>query len=85
MYKIIVAFSIEAQSIADEHGGISKLKNFKKDVKKGYDWDEKEFETKAEIDAYILGLQDGNGWSREVAYEWEKVIKSDSSNKKQTS
>lgn len=61
-YKIIIAFSAEAADYA-ENNSIAKMKKNKK-FKKGYDWDIKSFKTKPEMNAYLKGINDGNGWDQ---------------------
>lgn len=69
MIKLLVVFSLEAHSHVDEHGyGVTKLKK-NKELTKGRDWDIREFKTKAELEAYKIGLEDGNGWVDEADYE----------------
>jgi hypothetical protein len=68
-FKLRIAFSMEAQSLLDDHA-FDKLEKSRK-VRKGYDWDNKEFASEEARDAYIQGLKDGNGWSNEPY--WEKI------------
>jgi hypothetical protein len=73
MYKLLVVFSREAQSYTEKHG-IEKLLTVKapsiagQQLKKGYDWDLKEFQTLAERKAYIQGMEDMNGWMSDPEY-----------------
>jgi len=62
MYTLFVAFSREAADYAEEHG-FKKIAT-KKKLRKGYDWDEKIFNTQNELNAYAEGLEDGNGWDQ---------------------
>ena len=67
-YELFLAFSSEAQ----EEIEISKRTPswFKKTkFDDGYGWAFKTFNSKEERDAYIQGLEDGNGWSNDVYYE----------------
>jgi hypothetical protein len=69
MFKIIAVFSMEAQSYASDHG-VDMLTKRTRKFRKGYDWTKKTFKTEAERQAYIDGLEDGNGWHNEPM--WEK-------------
>lgn len=76
MHKLLVIFSLEAHGVLEElNENTSSFKNQDKItldgtvIHKGYDYDIKEFKSQEEVDAYILGLEDGNGWSDDVWFE----------------
>ena len=72
---LFVTFSKEAQNYFEEHGTANVFnKGFSvKGLKKGSDWDIKEFGTVGEMGAYTRGLEDGNGWSNEVMWQAKPV------------
>jgi hypothetical protein len=60
VFKVLATYSEEA-SLTLDAGNVSDIINSEVLVL-GRDWDIKEFDTKAEADAYIQGILDANGW-----------------------
>jgi len=60
VFKVLATYSEEANLTLDV-GNVSDIINSEVLVL-GRDWDIKEFDTKAEADAYIQGILDANGW-----------------------
>jgi hypothetical protein len=63
-FKLTAVFSREAQDIVEERSLTAMKRN--KAFTRGHEWKEKSFKTEAEMQAYIDGLDDGNGWTSEV-------------------
>lgn len=60
MVKIKVIFGEDACNYYDEHPNQKKLKEYVKTH--GGTLEEREFETEKEYKAYLMGLNDMNGW-----------------------
>lgn len=60
LFKVFATYSKEASLLLDT---TTVLKVIESDtLKRGHDWEIKEFETKSEAEAYIQGILDANGW-----------------------
>jgi hypothetical protein len=57
--KVFIAFSEEASSMLEEANQLEVIKY----LQRGYDWDIKEFNSVAESEAYIQGINDASGWN----------------------
>ena len=59
--KVFITFSEEASSMLEETNQASVMES--SDLQRGYDWDIKEFNSEAESEAYIQGINDASGWN----------------------
>lgn len=66
-FRVAYAFSQKAAIYVDLNGWDALLSNTNQELEKDYDYGVIEFDTKAEADAYVKGVEDSNGWADPVA------------------
>lgn len=66
-FKVACTFSQAASIYVDLHSWNALLNNDDHEFEEGYDYDIKEFDTVAEANAYVRGINDANGWSDPMA------------------
>ncbi len=72
-YRVIVALSLSAHEAIAKKGAEKLIKSRSKTLKKGYDYKVKDFFTEEAAEAYTQGLEDGNGWLDEPAWEIKEL------------
>jgi hypothetical protein len=66
-FRVAYAFSQKAAIYVDLNGWDALLSDTNQELEKDYDYGVIEFDTKAEADAYVKGVEDSNGWADPVA------------------
>jgi hypothetical protein len=66
-YRVAYAFSQKAAVYVDINGWDALLSDTNTKLEKDYDYGVIEFDTKAEADAYVKGVEDSNGWADPIA------------------
>ncbi len=66
-YRVAYAFSQKAAVYVDINGWDALLSDINTELEKDYDYGVIEFDTKAEADAYVKGVEDSNGWADPIA------------------
>lgn len=66
-FRVAYAFSQKAAIYVDLNGWDALLSDTNQELEKDYDYGIIEFDTKAEADAYVKGVEDSNGWADPVA------------------
>lgn len=66
-FRVAYAFSQKAAIYVDLNGWDALLSNTNQELEKDYDYGVIEFDTKAEADAYVKGVEDSNGWADPIA------------------
>lgn len=66
-YRVAYALSQKAAVYVDINGWDALLSDTNTELEKDYDYGVIEFDTKAEADAYVKGVEDSNGWADPIA------------------
>jgi len=66
-YRVAYALSQKAAVYVDINGWDALLSDTNTELEKDYDYGVIEFDTKAEADAYVKGVEDSNGWADTIA------------------